>query len=88
MISSDRASPHIPEIAPDSIEGKPERQVPALEPFLLPFLYPVRVGPVDQLLAQAAQLGRVQARHRFRPGRRRGRIRRGSGSPLGPGEGE
>ena len=70
------------------VEGEPERQVPALEPFLLSFLHTVRVGPVDELLAQAAQLGRVQARRRFRPGRWRGRIRRGSGSRLGPGERE
>ena len=42
------------------IEGEPERQVPALEPFAFPLLNGLGVGAVEQFLAQAAQRARVQ----------------------------
>ena len=56
MISSDRVSPHAPEIVPVFIQGESERQVPALESFPFPLLNGIGVGAVDQILPQDTQL--------------------------------
>jgi hypothetical protein len=46
----------------DVVQGYPEGQITSLEPFALPLLHRVGVGAIGQVLAQAAQLARVQAR--------------------------